>query len=77
MRAMVFTMRRVAELRLLLSFAEVGTLVMAMTAMADPTAIAAEVTKRLHLTTTTLYTYVNGDGTPKAAGQLVLESTPK
>ena len=29
----------------------------------------------LNLTTTTLYTYVNGDGTPKAAGQAVLDGT--
>jgi hypothetical protein len=33
------------------------------------------VAKRLNLTTTTLYTYVNGDGTPKAAGQAVLDGT--
>ena len=31
--------------------------------------------RRLNLTTTTLYTYVNGDGTPKAAGQAVLDGT--
>jgi hypothetical protein len=43
--------------------------------MADRTAVAAEVAKRLNLTTTTLYTYVNGDGTPKAAGQAVLDGT--
>ena len=41
--------------------------------MSDRTAVAAEVAKRLNLTTTTLYTYVNGDGTPKAAGQAVLD----
>ena len=46
---------------------------MAMAAMADHKAVAAEVAKRLNLTTTTLYTYVNGDGTPKAAGQAVLD----
>jgi hypothetical protein len=33
------------------------------------------VAKRLNLTTTTLYTYVNGDGTPKSAGQAVLDGT--
>jgi hypothetical protein len=48
---------------------------MAMSAMADRKAVAAEVAKRLNLTTTTLYTYVNGDGTPKAAGQAVLDGT--
>ena len=48
---------------------------MAMAAMADRKAVAAEVAKRLNLTTTTLYTYVNGNGTPKAAGQAVLDGT--
>jgi hypothetical protein len=50
-----------------------STLTMAMAAMADRKAIAAEVATRLGLTTTTLYTYVNGDGTPKAAGQALLD----
>ena len=50
-----------------------ATLQMAMAAMADPKAVAAEVAKRLGLTTTTLYTYVNGDGSPKAAGQALLD----
>ncbi len=48
---------------------------MAMSAMADHKAVASEVAKRLHLTTMPLYTYVNGDGTPKAAGQAVLDGT--
>lgn len=46
-----------------------------MMAMADRRAVAAEVAARLGLTTTTLYTYVNGDGAPKAAGQAVLDGT--
>ena len=50
-----------------------ATLVMAMTAMADPKANAAEVARRLGITTTTLYAYVNGDGSVKAAGQAVLD----
>jgi DNA invertase Pin-like site-specific DNA recombinase len=50
-----------------------ATLMMAMSAMSDRKAVAAEVAKRLNLTTTTLYTYVNGDGTPKAAGQALLD----
>jgi DNA invertase Pin-like site-specific DNA recombinase len=50
-----------------------ATLTMAMAAMADPKAVAADVAKRLGVTTTTLYAYVNGDGTPKAAGQVLLE----
>jgi DNA invertase Pin-like site-specific DNA recombinase len=51
------------------------TLTMAMAAMSDPKAQAAEVAKRLGLTTTTLYAYVNGDGSPKAAGTAVLNGT--
>ena len=35
---------------------------MAMAAMADPKAVASDIAKRLGITTTTLYTYVNGDG---------------
>ncbi len=54
-----------------------ATLIMAMAAMSDPKANATEVAKRLGLTTTTLYAYVNGDGTPKAAGTAVLEGTSR
>ena len=43
-----------------------------MTALADPKAHAGNVAKRLGITTTTLYMYVNGDGTPKEAGQKLL-----
>jgi len=46
-----------------------ATLMMAMAAMADREAKATEVARRLGLTTTTLYVYVNGDGTPKAAAR--------
>lgn len=45
---------------------------MAMTAMSDRNAIAHEVAKRLGITTTTLYTYVNGDGSPKESGVKLL-----
>jgi DNA invertase Pin-like site-specific DNA recombinase len=48
---------------------------MAMVAMADPQAKPSEVARRLGITTTTLYAYVNGDGTVKAAGQRLLETT--
>ena len=48
------------------------TLIMAMTALADPKSNAGDVAKRLGITTTTLYVYVNGDGSPKAAGQVIL-----
>ena len=54
-----------------------ATLIMAMAAMVGRTTVAAEVAKHLKLTTTTLYTYVNGDGTPKAAGQALLDGTPR
>jgi DNA invertase Pin-like site-specific DNA recombinase len=50
-----------------------ATLLMAMAAMRDPAAAAAEVAKQLGITTTTLYAYVNGDGTAKALGQAVLD----
>jgi DNA invertase Pin-like site-specific DNA recombinase len=49
-----------------------ATLTMAMAAMADPKSVASDVAKRLGITTTTLYTYVNGDGSPKAAGTALL-----
>jgi len=49
-----------------------AALAMAMAAMSDPKAKAAEVARRLGVTTTTLYAYVNGDGSPKAAGTAVL-----
>jgi DNA invertase Pin-like site-specific DNA recombinase len=52
----------------------VTTLTMAMTALADPRNEAKEVAQRLGITTTTLYTYVNGDGSPKAAGQHLLNA---
>ncbi len=45
---------------------------MAMAAMADPNAKAQRVAQELGITTTTLYDYVNGDGTPKKAAQVVL-----
>lgn len=48
------------------------TIMMAMTAMADPKANAAEVARRLNVTTTTLYMYVNGDGSLKQAGQNIM-----
>ena len=52
-----------------------ATLTMAMAAMSDPKAKACEVARRLGVTTTTLYAYVNGDGSPKAAGTAVLDGT--
>jgi DNA invertase Pin-like site-specific DNA recombinase len=49
------------------------TLTMAMAAMANPGVNASEVAQRLGITTTTLYTYVNGGGSVKEAGQRVLD----
>lgn len=54
---------------------DVQRLQMAMTAMSDRNAIAHEVAKRLGITTTTLYAYVNGDGSPKELGAKLLSST--
>ena len=48
------------------------TLKMAMTALADTNSNATDVAKRLGITTTTLYMYVNGDGSVKATGQAIL-----
>jgi len=54
----------------------VETLKMAMAAMADPKAKASEVANRLGITTTTLYAYVNGDGSVKEPGQRLLNPPP-
>ena len=48
---------------------------MAMAAMADPNAKAQLVAQELGITTTTLYDYVNGDGTPKQAAQRILNTS--
>lgn len=54
-----------------------ATLKMAMAAMSDSKSIAADVAKRLSITTTTLYCYVNGDGSVKEPGQRVLDKAEK
>lgn len=51
-----------------------ATLQMAMAAMSDPKAVASQVAKRLGITTSTLYEYVNGDGSSKAAGKRLIGS---
>ncbi|KAI9129138.1 recombinase family protein [Acaryochloris sp. CCMEE 5410] len=53
---------------------DVATLQMAMSAMSDSRACAKEIAQKLGMTTATLYTYVNGDGTAKEAGQRLLDS---
>lgn len=45
---------------------------MAMAAMADLDARPKKIAAELGVTTTTLYEYVNGDGSPKAAAQPIL-----
>lgn len=54
---------------------DANTLKMAMTAMADHKSVAAEVAKKLGITTTTLYSYVNGDGSPKELGSKLMGSS--
>jgi DNA invertase Pin-like site-specific DNA recombinase len=51
-------------------------LAMAMAAMVDPLSNAREVAKRLGITTSTLYEYVNGDGSLKPAGEALLGQQP-
>nr|WP_319396594.1 recombinase family protein [uncultured Desulfobacter sp.] len=51
----------------------IETLKMAMAAMADPKTKASEVANRLGITTTTLYSYINGDGSVKELGQRLLD----
>ena len=50
---------------------------MAMTAMAARETKAQDLARRLGITTTTLYMYVNGDGTVKAPGQKLLDAQPR
>src|SRR5215471_12757137 len=51
-----------------------ATLKMAMAALADANNNATEVARRLDFTRTTLYTYVNGDGSVKEVGQRLLQA---
>jgi DNA-binding phage protein len=48
------------------------TLRIVMAALAERTTNATEVAAQLGLNRTTLYLYVNGDGSPKARGQALL-----
>ena len=54
---------------------DIQTLKMAMAAMSDPKSVASDVAKRLNITTATLYTYVNGDGTLKPSGSCLIKPT--
>jgi DNA invertase Pin-like site-specific DNA recombinase len=51
---------------------DAATLRIAVAAMSNPKAIASKVAKKLNITTATLYTYVNGDGTLKPAGNQLI-----
>ena len=51
-----------------------STLKMAMSAMSDQKAVARDIAKRLGITTTTLYDYVNGDGSLKEKGHKIINS---
>ena len=53
---------------------DVAILRMAMRAMADRETNAHDLAKRLGITTTTLYMYVNGDGSVKEPGQKLLDA---
>jgi len=53
----------------------IETLRMERAAMADPKTNASKIASRLGSTTTTLYTYVNGDGSVKEPGQQLLDLT--
>ena len=53
---------------------DVALLRMAMRAMADRDTNAHGLAQRLGITTTTLYMYVNGDGTVKEPGQKLLDA---
>lgn len=52
----------------------IETLKMAMAAMTDPNTNASNVANRLGITTTTLYAYINGDGSVKELGQRLLDN---
>jgi len=51
---------------------DVPTLKLAIAAMSDHKTVASDISKRLGITTTTLYKYVNGDGTLKELGTKLL-----
>ena len=51
---------------------DAAALKIAMAAMSDPKSVAAEVAKKLNITTATLYSYVNGDGSLKERGKRLL-----
>ncbi|MFV0190561.1 recombinase family protein [Empedobacter falsenii] len=53
---------------------DITTIKMAMLAMSDKNAVAKEVAKKLGITTTTLYMYINGDGSAKEVALKILNN---
>ncbi len=53
------------------------TIKMAMAAMSDRNSVIYEGSKRLNVTTTTLYTYVNKDGSQKEADRKLLHQSTR
>lgn len=51
---------------------DAATLKMAIAAMTDRSSVASDIAKRLGITTTTLYQYINGDGSPKEKAAKIL-----
>ena len=54
---------------------DVPTLKIAAAAMSEHKTVATDISKRLGITTATLYKYVNGDGSLKELGSKLLSST--
>jgi DNA invertase Pin-like site-specific DNA recombinase len=52
---------------------DLSTLKLVVSAMSDPKTVAADIAKRLGITTATLYKYVNGDGSLKEEGAKVFQ----
>lgn len=53
---------------------DIPTLKLAMSAMSDPKIVATDISKRLGITTATLYTYINGDGSLKEPGTKLINN---
>lgn len=51
---------------------DAASLRIAIAAMSDPKSVASDVAKKLNITTATLYSYVNGDGSLKERGKKLL-----
>ena len=51
---------------------DIPTLKMAMSALKDPSTLVPEIIKKLGITKSTLYSYLNGDGSPKERAAKIL-----